>query len=126
MDTITHSGIKQMSPQFLVSDIDRSIDFYTTQLGFDLEFRYEDFYAGIIKDGFSIHLKSGDHSIEERTRKRMNDDIDLVFSVDNIEGLFRELTQKQVEIIQPLRKMPYGKEFYIADVDGYIISFVEV
>ena len=114
-----------MSPQLLVSDIDRSIDFYTKQLGFDVDFRYEDFYAGIIKDGQSIHLKSGHLSTEERTKKKMNEDIDIVFSVDNIEGLYNELSEKQVEIIQTLRNMPYGKEFYIADIDGYIISFIE-
>ena len=37
-----------MSPQFLVADLDRSIRFYTEQLGFDLDFRYEHFYAGIV------------------------------------------------------------------------------
>ena len=36
-----------MSPQLLVADIDRSIEFYTKRLGFDLDFRYEDFYAGV-------------------------------------------------------------------------------
>ncbi|MGE8291104.1 MAG: VOC family protein [Sphingobacterium sp.] len=45
-----------MSPQFLVTDIDRSIAFYTEKLGFDIDFSYEDFYSGISKDGFSIHL----------------------------------------------------------------------
>jgi hypothetical protein len=32
----------------------------------------------------------------------------------------------EVIIVQPLRAMPYGKEFYIADPDGYILSFLEV
>ena len=59
-----------MSPQFLVTDIEHSIEFYTKQLGFEVEFRYEDFYAGIIKDNYSIHLKSGKPSIEERKSKR--------------------------------------------------------
>jgi predicted enzyme related to lactoylglutathione lyase len=95
-------------------------------LGFEVDFRYEDFYAGVIKDGHSIHLKSGDPSIEERAKKRINENIDIVFSVDNIDLLYKELSQNHVEIIQPLRDMPYGKEFYIADTDGYIISFVEV
>lgn len=33
MDTITHSTIKKMSPQFLVTDIDRSIEFYIKKMG---------------------------------------------------------------------------------------------
>jgi catechol 2,3-dioxygenase-like lactoylglutathione lyase family enzyme len=125
MDTITHPRIKKMSPQLLVTDITRSIAFYTEILGFDLDFRYEDFYAGIIKDGHSIHLKSGTPSTEERKNKRKNEDLDLVFSVDGIEALFIQLLNNPVEIIQPLRNMPYGKEFYLVDPDGYIISFLE-
>ena len=80
MTTSTNSKIKKMSPQFLVTDIEHSIEFYTKKLGFNLEFRYEDFYAGIIKDGHSIHLKSGKPSIEERKSKRENDDLDIIFS----------------------------------------------
>ena len=114
-----------MSPQFLVADIDRSIEFYIKKLGFELDFRYEDFYAGIIKDGYSIHLKTGQPSIEERRNKRKNQDLDIVFSVDGIEDLYTELSNKFVEFTQLLRNMPYGKEFYIADPDGYIISFLE-
>ena len=125
MDTITHPRIKKMSPQLIVRDIARSIAFYTEILGFDLDFRYEDFYAGMIKDGHSIHLKSGTPSTEERKNKRKNEDLDLVFSVDGIEALFIQLLNNPVEIIQPLRNMPYGKEFYLVDPDGYIISFLE-
>jgi catechol 2,3-dioxygenase-like lactoylglutathione lyase family enzyme len=125
MDKTTYPRIKKMSPQLIVRDIARSIAFYTEILGFDLDFRYEDFYAGVIKDGHSIHLKSGTPSTEERKNKRKNEDLDLVFSVDGIEALFIQLLNNPVEIIQPLRNMPYGKEFYLVDPDGYIISFLE-
>lgn len=124
MDTTTYSAIKKMSPLFLVTDLERSIDFYMKTLGFDLNFRYEDFYAGIVKDGWSIHLKSGSPVREERKSKRDNGDTDIVFSVDAIEELYDQLSNKSLEIVQPLREMPYGKEFYIADPDGYIVAFL--
>jgi len=114
-----------MSPQFLVADLERSIEFYMQKLGFSIEFRYEDFYAGIMKDGNSIHLKSGNPSAEERKNKRENEDLDLVFSVENVDGLYNDLVNKSVEITQPLCERPYGKEFYVADPDGYIIAFLE-
>jgi len=114
-----------MSPQLLVADINRSIEFYAKKLGFEIDFRYEDFYAGISKDGCSIHLKVGKPSLEERQNKRKNEDLDIVFSVTNIEDLFEELKTYPIEFTQPLRKMDYGKEFYIIDPDGYIISFLE-
>jgi len=125
MNTSTQSKIKKMSPQFLVTDIEHSIEFYTSKLGFEVEFRYEDFYAGIIKDNCSIHFKCGKPSIDERKSKRENTDLDIVFSVEGVEDLYEELVNKSVEIIQPLCERPYGKEFYIADPDGYILAFLE-
>lgn len=125
MNTSTRWKIKKMSPQLLVTDLEHSIEFYTKKLGFDLDFSYEDFYAGIIKDSSSIHLKSGKPSIEERKNKKEKSDLDIVFSVEDVENLYKEFVNKSVEIIQPLCDRPYGREFYIADPDGYILAFLE-
>src|SRR6187455_2157758 len=125
MNTNSQLKIKKMIPQFLVTDIDRSIEFYTKKVGFELEFRYEDFYAGIIKNNCAINLKCGKPTIEERKSKRENEDLDIVFSVEGVEDLYEELVSRSVEIIQPLCDRPYGREFYIADPDGYILAFLE-
>lgn len=125
METTIRSKIKKMSPQFIVTDIERSLKFYMEKLGFDIDFQYEDFYAGIVKDGCSIHLKIGKPSLEERENRKRNEDLDVVFLVDGIDDLFEGFSSKFVHFIQPLRKMPYGKEFYVADPDGYIIGFLE-
>jgi predicted enzyme related to lactoylglutathione lyase len=125
MTASTQPGIKKMSPQFLVTDIERSIEFYTQKLGFALEFFYEGFYAGIIKDGCSIHLKSGKPCKEERENKKENNDLDIVFSIQNVDALYEELTNQSINIIQPLCDQPYGREFYITDPDGYILAFLQ-
>ena len=116
--------LKRISPQLLVTDLERAITFYIQKLGFEIDFRYEDFYCGIIKDGHSIHLKWCDVLPRGRTEKRENEHIDLMFAVDDIEDLYNNLERIGVGITQPLRQMPYGKEFYIADPDGYIIAFL--
>lgn len=105
--------IKTMSPQLQVADLERAISFYTGRLGFRLDFRYEDFYAGIVKDGASIHLKCGER------RK----DFEMTFSVEDVEGAYAALAG--VDVVQPLREMPYGKEFYIADPDGNVLAFLQ-
>lgn len=125
MNTGIYSKIKAMSPQFLVTDINSSIEFYTNKSGFDVDFRYEDFYAGVTKDEYCIHLKLAKPAIEERENKINNEHLDIVFSVDEIEVLYDNLRTQSVEFIKSLREMPYGKEFYIADPDGYIIAFIE-
>jgi uncharacterized glyoxalase superfamily protein PhnB len=100
-----------MSPQFLVADIGRSIEFYTKKLGFVVDFRYEDFYAGLSKDGYTIHLKSGKPAVEERKNKRENQDLDIVFSVEGVEDFYNNLKNNAVEITQPLCDRPYAKNF---------------
>jgi catechol 2,3-dioxygenase-like lactoylglutathione lyase family enzyme len=114
--------LKKMSPQLLVANIEDSIEFYTKKLGFSLDFRYEDFYAGIVKDGHSIHLKCGAPR-ENNTKNK--EDLEITFSVDSIERLYAEVLSKSIEIVQPLRDMPYGKEFYVADPDGNHLAFLE-
>lgn len=116
--------IKQITPLLLVSDLDRAIAFYVQQMGFTLAFIYEDFYAGIEKNGHSIHLKTDYNAAREKPMRDDNYELDLLFSVDNVATLFEEISQKGIEIVQPLRKMPYGTEFYIADPDGHVIAFV--
>lgn len=117
--------IRNMSPLFLVADLEQSLDFYLQQLGFEVDFRYEDFYAGILKDGCSIHLKAGYPEPGERISMKGDDHIDITFAVDDIHELFEAIKQSQVTIVQPLRQMPYGQEFYIADPNGYVLAFLE-
>ncbi|MDB5139443.1 MAG: ble 2 [Mucilaginibacter sp.] len=121
----TYPKIKKMSPLFVVADLERSLDFYTRELGFEIDFRYEDFYAGIIRDSYTVHLKLGSTAIEERANRRENEHLDLVFSVEDIQSLFEAIKSRPVIIVQPLREMPYGSEFYITDPDGYILGFIE-
>src|SRR6202000_1714999 len=99
---------KTMSPQLLVGDLERAIAFYTETLGFTLDFRYEDFYAGIVRDGASIHLKLGEG----------RGDFEVTFTVADVQSAYAVLSGSAVTVTQPLRQMPYGKEFYIADPDG--------
>ena len=111
---------KKMSPLLAVTDIGRAIEFYTEKLGFSVDFTYEDFYAGIVKDGHSIHLKA-----DKPPEKKGEDELDIMFYVDGIEGFYEAALKQSIDIVQPLREMPYGREFYIADPDGNRIGFVE-
>jgi catechol 2,3-dioxygenase-like lactoylglutathione lyase family enzyme len=117
--------IRSMSPQLLVADLNRSVEFYTGKLGFEESFRHEDFYSGIVNGEHSIHLKLVDSVTEERQSKKNYEHLDITFSVDGIEDLYNNLRGRSVEVTQSLRTMPYGQEFYIADPDGNIIAFVE-
>ena len=111
--------IKSIAPLLLVSDLEHSIDFYADKLGFKVLFQYEDFYASVSRDGNEIHLKTGQRP------KRGEDELDVNCSVEGVDVLYDEWKRQSVEVTQPLRDMPYGREFYIADPDGHILGFVE-
>ena len=124
METITDFKITRMSLQLIVAELESAIEFYTEKLGFSIDFRYEDFYVGIIKEEHSIHLKHGEPSPEKRQNNRVNEHLSMMFSVRDFETVFDHLSAKSVDMVQPLREMPYGKEFYIADPDGHLIGFI--
>jgi len=115
--------VTQMSVLLKVQDMDQALAFYREKLGFQVDFRYQDFYAGISKDGYSIHLKLG--AMQEEYTEKTNDDLHVLFKVANIEGVNELLIKKGVRFIQPLRQMDYGKEFYIADPWDNRIGFIE-
>ena len=119
----TQTKIKSIAPQFLVLNLERALDFYLNKLGFDEHFRYEHFYAGVGRDGREIHLKLADP--EDLPQRKNKDHLDVNCGVEGIDELYDEWTKQDVEVTQPLRDMPYGREFYIADPDGHVLGFVE-
>ncbi|HWJ26832.1 MAG TPA: VOC family protein [Flavisolibacter sp.] len=124
MSTHPKYKIKNLSPQLLVSDLSRSIEFYQGMFGFHVDFQFDDFYAGMSNGVCSLHLKAGQYTKEEIRNRNNREDLDLVVSVEGIEALYDLLLAKQIKVIQPLRNMVYGQEFYVADPDGYIIGFI--
>jgi uncharacterized glyoxalase superfamily protein PhnB len=118
--------ITSLSPQFLVDDLAKAIDYYRDRLGFDPDFVYESFYASVSRNGFSIHLKSAPKTIADRTHRKRNEHLDAFVAVRGIEVLFDELKSKGAHIIRLLEQRPWGcKDFYIEDADGYILCFSE-
>ena len=49
--------IKGIAPQLRTTDMNSSIRFYTEKLGFEVAFKFEDFYAGITAGENTFHLK---------------------------------------------------------------------
>lgn len=106
---------------FPVKDVQRSIDFYTHQLKFDLTFTWDDpiTYAVLKKGGVSIHLtKRADdlHPSKKHTA--------LYIFVHNLQEVYEQCIKEQVQILNPLGARDYQmKDFDIQDPDGHIITF---
>ena len=115
-----------IAPQFLVDDLDRAIAYYREELGFELAFKYESFYAAVTRDGFAIHLKCAPKLPAERAHRKANEHLDAHISVSGIRVLLHELEKRGAQIIKPLEERPWScLDFYVEDLDGYVLCFSE-
>ena len=118
--------ITGIAPQFLVDDLDRAVAYYRDRLGFELGFRYESFYAGVVRDGVAIHLKHAPKVIADREHRKQNEHLDAYISVSGVGDLFIELQTRGAAVIKPLEQRPWAcVDFYVEDLDGYILCFSE-
>jgi catechol 2,3-dioxygenase-like lactoylglutathione lyase family enzyme len=119
------ASLTNIAPVFRVSDLPRSIRFYVEQLGFEVEFSYEDFYASVRRDGCHIHLKCAPSTSRDQTAFEHAEHLDACVTVSSAENLAAEFSSAGANLSVPLRTMPYGIELYVRDPDGYIIGFLQ-
>ncbi|MEM1157153.1 MAG: VOC family protein [Verrucomicrobiota bacterium] len=118
-----HEHLHCISSQLVVTDLDRSTQFYTKRLGFELNFQHADVYAGLGAGPYSIYLKRGDSATPPPDT---SDHVNVVIGVTDLDACYAAILSEVVDIVEPLREMPYGREFYIKDPDGYRIAFYDV
>jgi catechol 2,3-dioxygenase-like lactoylglutathione lyase family enzyme len=119
------SSLNYVAPVFRVADLARSLSYYRNQLGFELEFNYEGFYAGVLRDGCHIHLKCSGPVARDEAAFEAAEHLDACFGVQDAEDLASRFASAGVAFSVPLRTMPYGREFYVKDPDGYILGFIQ-
>jgi ureidoacrylate peracid hydrolase len=96
----------------LVSDIERSVEFYTKQLGFKIR------PAKPLADGRSFTaFHQGIAFVAGRKGDARQID-HLAFEVNDVRKLSDKLKKAGVSFFQELHNGPYGLTIYIADPDG--------
>jgi catechol 2,3-dioxygenase-like lactoylglutathione lyase family enzyme len=119
------STLKYVAPVLRVADLQRSLTYYRAQLGFELEFDYDGFYASVIRDGCRVHLNCAAPLERDQKAFETAEHLDACFGVEDAEILANAFALSGAAFSVPLRNMPYGKEFYIRDPDGYILGFIQ-
>ena len=115
--------ISQVIPQLRTTNLAASIRFYTEQVGFTLDFQYEDFYAGIRAGDQRVHLKLID------TRDPSIDFVDsgehfhLYLETDDAAAAAERLRSHGVQLVKALYDTPWGtREFAVKDDQGHTVS----
>lgn len=119
----TRPRLTSLAPQFLVDDLERSMDYYR-KLGFTFGDPWDGFYAIGERDGLELHLKEAPKNEADRQFRRENEHLDAAAGVDGIDALYEQCVANGLTILRPLAPTAWGtKDFYIEDPDGYVIAF---
>ena len=110
--------------QLRTTNLQESIDFYVSTLGFELDFRYSDFYAGIKIADQHLHLKLVDDADPSIGLVADGGHLHLYLPTDDVDEQARHLKSAGVEFLKPPEDTPWGtREFYIADNQGHVLCF---
>ena len=102
-------------PVLVVPDLRAAIDFYTSKLGFNLEWEYGDppGYAAVKFGNADIHLA-------ENPEVTNTGAVWLHLQVDDVDGVYEALRENGVTVEGPPQDRPWGmREIIVVDLNGY-------
>jgi catechol 2,3-dioxygenase-like lactoylglutathione lyase family enzyme len=121
--------LSSTSAVLFVSDIKASCDFFTTKLGFVVDFVYgtPPFYGALKRDNARLALRLVCEPIfvgDIREREHLLSAAITVNTAPEIKQLFLEFRSAGVPFHQTLKKEPWGaRNFIVRDLDGNFVLF---
>jgi catechol 2,3-dioxygenase-like lactoylglutathione lyase family enzyme len=124
--------LKKLTPNLIVTDVERSLAFYRDVLGFTVEVTVPEaspYVFAIVQSGpVEVFLNAPGPAIEEYPAfkdRPIGGTLTLFMEVVDIARAHGEL-KSRVKIVMPLEHKWYGStEFAFEDPDGYLITFAE-
>lgn len=117
-------SITSVIAQLRTNDLGRTIRFYTEYLGFTLDFRYEDFYAGIRAGNSVVHLKLDDSDDPSIDYVKQRGHFHLYLETADVAAAAGALEKKGIELTDKVHDTAWGtKEFVVEDDQGHTIYF---
>ncbi len=116
-------------PQLLVTDINRSCEFFCEKLGFSQVFSYgkPPYYAQVRRDAARLNLRCVEGPVIESTTRDREELLSAsmtVVTAGEIKLLFLEFQSAGVIFRQKLKKQPWGaRNFVVRDPDGNLLLF---
>jgi catechol 2,3-dioxygenase-like lactoylglutathione lyase family enzyme len=121
--------LTSVAAHLYVRDLQASTDFFTTKLGFAIDFVYGDppFYGQVSRDNVRLALRCMDESFfagDIRQREELLSASITLASAEEIKELFLTYQAAEVPLAQSLRNEPWhAKTFIVKDPDGNLILF---
>jgi predicted enzyme related to lactoylglutathione lyase len=118
-------GLRYVAPVLRVASVAKATAFYQEKLGFEREFEHAGTYASLRHGASRIHLAQGGRFGRDQAAFEREEQIDACILVDDAAALAKRVGEAGATISVPLRRMPYGVEFYVRDPDGNVLGFVQ-
>ena len=123
---------KKLTPNLLVSNVERSLAFYVDTLGFERGMTVPDaspfVFASVVSGSVEVFFNDAATAVKEYPGfggKPIGATGTLFIEVVGVNALHERL-QGKVTIVMPIETKFYGmREFAITDPDGYVITFAE-
>jgi catechol 2,3-dioxygenase-like lactoylglutathione lyase family enzyme len=124
--------LKKLTPNLLVSSVERSLAFYRDVLGFAVDVTVPEgppyVFASVQAGPVEIFLNAPEPAIAEYPafkNRPIGGTLTLFIEVASIQTVYESLRDR-VTVVMPLEKKWYGvTEFAFEDPDGYLITFAE-
>lgn len=135
--------MKKLNPNLMVKDVKETVEFYQQNLGFKLIMAVPETQDGILneipEDKKVVYalVKNGDVEIMFQAEDSFKEDVSVLkeikigasctfyIELENLDDFYKNIKDK-VDVVKDLFTTWYGmKEFYIRDINGYILTFAE-
>ena len=119
-------NVSRCVTQLRTTDIEKSIAFYTTIMGFSLEFRFGDFYAGIRAGKQVFHLKLVDEPDPSIEFVRAGEHFHLYFETDDVAAAAQSLKDAGVHLVRDIHRTEWGAtEVILEDDQGHRLHLAQ-
>lgn len=121
-----------ITPNLLVSDIDRSTAFYRDVLIFTVKQTVPDeapfVFVWLERDGVPVFLndpRAVEKDIAQVSARPFGGSATMFFVITDVDGYHAQVAPK-AKVVMPLKTQFYGmREFAVEDPDGHILTFAE-
>ncbi len=118
--------------EFTVSNLEKSLEFYTKVLGFKLEYSREHF-SFLSFQGSQIMISESDNWSTGKLEHPFGRGINFQIQVKKIDPLLRKLKKNKIKLFAEPEEKWYrvgkvkigNKQFLVQDPDGYLLRFFE-
>lgn len=112
------------NPHLPVANLAATLEYYRDVLGFYEAWTFGNSDGGIRRD--DLHLLFAEDPEFANDINKNSHHLALVWFVDDIDEVYSEFKQRDIEIVDDLRRHPYGRrEFAFFDINGYYIRVAE-